>query len=115
MTNDKARKRAARERAAATGERYTTALRRLGEPAATIATPRLGMLQRLTHAVPGVPAHVEGGLQASRAGGRPRRNAPHAQPRHTPPQHGEPRVLAAWQNRIARLVGAAGENAGDRS
>ena len=60
-----------------------------------------GALHDLTHRVPGIPAHVDGGLQART--GRPRRTAPVHQGR---PNRGEPRVLVAWQNRIARFFGA---------
>jgi len=104
MTKDKARKAAARARAAATGERYVVARRAIEQE------PNLGsesVLHRLTHRVPGVPAHVEGGLEV-------RRNKPHSPHRqqervgahHGRPNHGEPRMLVGWQNRIARFVGA---------
>lgn len=97
MTKDRARKRAARERAAVTGERYVVASRQ------AVATPRSddSVLHELTHRVPGVPAHVQGGLQA-----RSRTN-PVARTGHQgAPDHGEPRVLVGWQNRIARFFGA---------
>lgn len=105
MTKDRARKQAARDRAAATGERYVVARRGAVEP----PSPDGRVLHELTHRVPGVPAHVEGGLQAAAPRGqnlpkqKPRK---HEQPVHTQPTHGEPRVLVGWQNRIARLFGA---------
>lgn len=95
MTKNKARKAAARERAARTGERYVVARRAIErEP----ELPAGGVLHRLTHRVAGVPEHVEGGLAG-------RRNQPHRQPVHVQRQHGEPRVLVGLQRRIARLVG----------
>ena len=98
MTKDRARKQAARQRAALTGERYVVAQRAIAEP----EPPRTyGWMHELTHRVPGVPAHVEGGLQATRSKGR---NTPHSLRRN--PAHSEPRVLVAWQNWIARRVGA---------
>lgn len=104
MTKDKARKAAARARAAETGERYVVARRAIEhEPEPTAVSD--GLLHRLTHRIPGVPAHVEGGLAS-------RQNQPHAvrrQPARTQghqgrSNHGEPRVLAGWQDRIARIV-----------
>jgi len=96
MTKDRARKRAARDRAASTGERYVVARRE------AVATPTkdYGVLHDLTHRVPGVPAHVEGGLQ-----GRPARvrTRPALQGR---PNSNQPRVLVSWQQRIARFFGA---------
>jgi hypothetical protein len=97
MTKNRARKQAARDRAAATGERYVVARRQSAE----VATPDLGLLHDLTHRVPGVPAHLEGGLQARRP--RARTTAPVHQ---GPPNQNEPRVLVGWQNRIAHLFGA---------
>ena len=97
MTKDRARKQAARERAALTGERYVVAQRAVAEP----ELKRIGRLDRLTHRVPGVPAHVEGGLQAS----APRNhNSKHEVRPHTQPT--EPRVFVVWQNWIARQLGA---------
>ncbi len=96
MTKDRARKQAARARAASTGERYVVARR------AAAATPArdYGVLHHLTHKVPGVPAHVESGLQ-----GRPVRvrTRPVHQGR---PNTNQPRVLVGWQNRVARFFGA---------
>ena len=103
MTKDKARKAAARERAAVTGERYTVALRateRGHEPVETAD----GVLHRLTHRVPGVPEHIEGGAAPRR--NRPHRHRPHGASARPRPRHGEPRVLVAWQHRIARLLRA---------
>ena len=99
MTKNKAHKLAARNRAAATGERYVVARR--GIQQATVTPPRLGRLDELTHRVPGVPAHIDGGLQ-----GRPRtvRPAPNSSHVHVQPEHSEPRVLVAWQNWIARKL-----------
>lgn len=106
MTRNKARKSAARERAAVTGERYTVALRATEheqEPVPTSTSD--GVLHRLTHRVPGVPAHVEGGRAGTR--NRPHRNRTHRPAAQQRPQHhGEPRVLVGWQNRVARLFGA---------
>ena len=96
MTKNKARKTAARERAAATGERYVVARR----ATASQPEPRLeGVLHRLTHLVPGVPRHVEGGL-------RTRPNQPHRRTAQVQPRRGEPRVLVGLQHRIARLLRA---------
>ena len=116
MTKNKARKAAARARAAATGERYVVARRAVEhEPDAGSG----GVLHRLTHRVPGVPAHVEGGLIARRNRlhrpaarpqphqGQPQQSQPqHGQVHQGQPHHGEPRVLVGWQNRIAQLLGA---------
>jgi hypothetical protein len=109
MTKDRARKRAVRDRAAATGERYVVARRGAVEPHSRDG----GALHELTHRVPGVPAHVDGGLQAraprERHAAPVKENRPtpkHEQPVHTQPAHGELRVLVGWQNRIARLFGA---------
>ncbi len=97
MTKDRARKRAARDRAATTGERYVVARREAVEP----PSPSAGTLHRLTHRVLGVPEHVDGGLQERAP--RVRRTDPLHHGRTT---HGEPRVLVGWQNRIARLFSA---------
>jgi hypothetical protein len=104
MTKDKARKAAARARAAETGERYVVARRAIEHEPDTGGD---GLFHRLTHRVPGVPAHVEGGL-ASRQNQphRPHRQPVRAEGHHGRPNPGEPRVLAGWQDRIARLVGA---------
>jgi hypothetical protein len=96
MTKDRARKQATRQRAAVTGERYVVAQRTAAEP----APKPVGRLDALTHRVPGVPAHVEGGLQGTTSR---RRNS---NPTSQNPRHGEPRVLVAWQNWIARRLGA---------
>ena len=95
MTKDRARKGAARQRAAVTGERYVVAQR------ATIEHPpvKQGRLHALTHRVPGVPTHLDGGLQ-----GTARRTS---RARNRTRTHGEPRVLVGWQNWIARRFGAA--------
>jgi len=97
MTKNRDRKQAARDRAAATGERYVVARRRTAE----VEPPDLGRLHDLTHRVPGVPAHAEGGLQSRRS--RARATSPMHQGQ---PTHNEPRVLVGWQNRIAQLFGA---------
>ncbi|GAA4136733.1 hypothetical protein [Leifsonia shinshuensis] len=64
-------------------------------------------LHEATHRVPGVPDH------SARTHGRAlQQKHPRAQARdprlqnRIRHQHGEPRVLIAWQNRIARLFGA---------
>lgn len=98
MTKDRARKRATRNRVALTGERYVVARR---------ATPQLplhgdGWWHEITHRVPGVPPHVDGGRHG-RANPAPRHHG-RANRRHT-----EPHVLVAWQGWIARRVGAGRE------
>ena len=98
MTKNRARKQAARQRAALTGERYVVAQR----AAATPEPHSSGWMHELTHRVPGIPAHVEGGLQRRVPANR---NAKHTGRRNAP--HAEPRVLVAWQNWIARRLGAA--------
>jgi hypothetical protein len=99
MTKDRARKQAARQRSALTGERYVVAQPAIAEP----EPPRTdGLMHDLTHRVPGVPSHVDGGLQATRSKGR---NTPHPQRQNR--VHNEPRVLVGWQNWIARRVGAS--------
>ncbi len=106
MTRDRARKRAARQRSALTGERYVVAQRATAQPAT--ARPETaerqphddGRLHAFTHRVPGVPAHVDGGLQAN----APRSRNSRSGLRHHP-RHHEPRVLVAWQNWIAGLLG----------
>lgn len=111
MTKDRARKQAARDRAASTGERYVVARRQALERPSRDG----GVLHDLTHLMPGVPAHVEGGLQARATRARVATPAPQnplhqnpkrTQPDQTRPVHGEPRVLVGWQNRIARFFGA---------
>lgn len=62
-----------------------------------------GLLHRATHSVPGVPAHAvqpSGHQGRARPAGPPHRHAGH---RHVPA--GPPRVLIAWQHRIAALFG----------
>lgn len=66
MTSNRARKRAARERAAATGERYVVARRNLDEPPAAPTTEVerpypwvVRVVHDLTHRVPGVPKHAD--------------------------------------------------------
>lgn len=106
MTKDKARKAAARARAAATGERYVVARRAIEQEPQPDAGGG-GVLHRLTHRVPGVPAHVEGGLEVRRnKPHNPRRQPARVGAHHGRPNHGEPRMLVGWQNRIARFVGA---------
>jgi len=95
MTKNRARKQATRQRAALTGERYVVAQRALAE------SPKTSRAHELMHSLPGVPAHVEGGLQAAAA---PARNTRHGLRQRA--RHGEPRVLVAWQNWIARRVGS---------
>ena len=95
MTKNRARKQAARQRAALTGERYVVAQRAAAEP------PRTSRMHDLMHRLPGMPPHLDGGLQRSakpdrRAGRNPYRTRRHA----------EPGVLVAWQNWITRRVGA---------
>ncbi|HXW79605.1 MAG TPA: hypothetical protein VEJ84_08900 [Acidimicrobiales bacterium] len=67
MTSDRARKRAARERAAATGERYVVARRNLevpppGTPSVEPERPYpliVRLLHDFTHRFPGVPKHAD--------------------------------------------------------
>ena len=87
VTKNRARKQATRQRAALTGERYVVAQRAVAEP----LPHSTSALHDLMHKVPGVPAHVDGGLQA-------RASRPTSRP-------GEPRVLVTWQNWIARRLG----------
>jgi hypothetical protein len=95
MTKDRARKQATRARAALTGERYVVAKRATEE-----RPPRdYGRLHDLTHRMPGVPAHVDGGLQAR----APRSRNPKRV--HRQPQHDEPRMLVVWQGWISRRFG----------
>jgi hypothetical protein len=107
MTKDRARKHAARERAARTGERYVVAQRAIADP--NPVPPTRGRLHELTHAMPGVPEHRDGGLQA-----RARRARRTANPvasnraRNRRANAGERRVLVAWQNWIAKRLGAGG-------
>ena len=102
MTKDRARKQAARQRAAATGERYVVAQRAVAEPVRTPAEPQPhkgGRIHELTHKLPGVPSHVDGGLQgAASRGSNTNRVLQHRT------RHNEPRVLVAWQNWIARRL-----------
>ncbi|MCK2218374.1 hypothetical protein MF672_031955 [Actinomadura sp. ATCC 31491] len=61
------------------------------------------LLHRAAHCVPGVPAHLDqpAGHQGRAGHGHARRRPP---ARHHGPG-GSPRVLVAWQTRIARLFG----------
>ena len=103
MTKDRAKKKAARARAATTGDRYVVA-RRAVERGDTHADAHAGVLHRLTHRVPGMPEHIEGGLPARR--NQPHRDRGRGRSVRPQPHHGEPRVLVAWQRRIARLLHA---------
>ena len=96
MTKNRARKLATRQRAAITGERYVVAQRATAERQ---PQTHAGRLHALTHQVPGVPGHVDGGIQ--RAASRNRNSKPKLR---SNPRHGEPRVLVAWQNWIARRL-----------
>jgi hypothetical protein len=70
-----------------------------------------GPLHRATHRIPGVPAHAErpaGHQTRARQGGAPRRAvAPHPSLNHrwnhSPAR--PPRVMVAWQSRIAAFLG----------
>ena len=103
MTKDRARKQAARRRAAVTGESYVVAQRAVAGPQ---QLPRdAGRMHELTHKVPGVPAHVEGGLQGGVSSSRKSRPQLGRGVRGNEARvHGEPRVLVGWQNWIARRV-----------
>ncbi|WP_433519469.1 hypothetical protein ACQP2T_30365 [Nonomuraea sp. CA-143628] len=65
------------------------------------------LLHWATHRVPGIPAHTErpAGHQGQARHGHGRRHSPthHHGFDHSPAR--PPRVLAAWQTRIARLFG----------
>lgn len=73
------------------------------------------LVHRATHRVPGVPAHVEhpvehqAGHQGTTRHGRVRRDpVAHDRPRNQRWNHSSarpPRVLVAWQRRIAALFG----------
>lgn len=93
MTKNRASKRAIRQRVALTGERYVVAQRAIAES----QPHKIGRVDALMHRVPGVPAHVEGGLQSAVR----RRRVANPETRHQRRQHNEPRVLVAWQNWIA--------------
>jgi hypothetical protein len=101
MTKDRARKQAARQRAARTGERYVVAQRAVA--GAEPQPRRDNWLHEATHKVPGVPAHVDGGRQARvpRRQGHKKVNPTSSNRVHT----NDPRVLVAWQNWIARRFG----------
>ena len=91
MTSNRARKRAARDRAALTGERYVVARRQTAEPSATVednATERpypwvIRVLHDLMHRVPGVPKHANPGYV--RAEHEKRHRARAAEVRGAPP------------------------------
>jgi hypothetical protein len=77
MTSNRARKHAARERAASTGERYVVACRKLEEfpPSVVVAEHELPypfivrLIHDLTHRVPGVPKHIDpGSIRAEHEG-----------------------------------------------
>jgi hypothetical protein len=69
----------------------------------------LGLPHRLTHRVPGVPAHAERGAghQGRTPGRAQRRSVAHRSQNHRVNHSSArpPRVLAAWQTRIARFFG----------
>jgi hypothetical protein len=114
MTSNRARKSAARQRAAETGERYVVARRgiidaRLTDdpPAAEPPWPRNPLLRAMhdaMHKIPGMPAHADGLAQqaehAARAKARHHRVVHHPRVR----ADREPHVMRAWQERIARTV-----------
>ena len=110
MTKNRAHKKAARQRAALTGERYVVAERAVAEHPLPEPTPARGRSSShahdLMHDLPGVPPHVDGGLQRAT---RPTRTAApsNGHQGRANRQHGEPRVLASWQNWIARRLGAS--------
>ncbi|MBO1741448.1 hypothetical protein [Leifsonia sp. TF02-11] len=64
-------------------------------------------LHETTHRLPGVPEHSARPHGQARQGKHPHAEGAHprlqGRVRH---QHGEPRILIAWQNGIARLFGA---------
>jgi hypothetical protein len=67
-----------------------------------------GLAHRATHRIPGIPEHTErpaghqGAVRPGRAR-RPRRLSPRPRWNHSPAR--PPRVLAAWQLRIAAFFG----------
>jgi hypothetical protein len=69
----------------------------------------LDLLHRLTHRIPGVPAHAgRGAGHQGKAPGRAwQRSVVHRSPNHRVNHSSArpPRVLAAWQTRIARFFG----------
>ena len=101
MTKNRARKKAARERAALTGERYVVARHSIlgGEapPAPSLSGVMTVALHRWTHLVPGVPSHPDTVTRA-------KRNAPHVKRVHPSHPARQKRVLRGWQERIERQV-----------
>ncbi|MCI0156500.1 hypothetical protein KNO15_07300 [Leifsonia shinshuensis] len=73
-----------------------------------VATGRdAGALHEATHRVPGVPDHSARTHGHAMQGKHPRPQGRHPRLQgRIHHQHREPRVLVAWQNRIARLFGA---------
>lgn len=67
------------------------------------------VLHQLTHRMPGVPEHANGANVRSRQAARRTHGTGHqGTTLRSPNRHHQnpPRVLVAWQNRIARLVRA---------
>jgi hypothetical protein len=69
----------------------------------------LDLLHGLTHRIPGVPAHTErkAGHQGKATGRARQRSVAHRSQNHRMNHSAArpPRVLAAWQTRIARFFG----------
>jgi hypothetical protein len=124
MTKDRARKSAARQRAAETGERYVVARRgvldaAIGDDRPTTespwpSNPLLRAMHDALHKIPGMPTHAEGlarqAEHAARAKARHHRVVHHQQ---VHPDR-QPRVMRTWQGRIARTV-SRDQAAGDTS
>ncbi len=114
MTKNRARKNAARERAAETGERYVVARRGIidapladNPPTAEPPWPSNPLLRAMhdaLHKIPGMPAHADG--LARQVEHQARASARHHRVVHHPRLHPErePRVMRGWQGRIARTV-----------
>jgi hypothetical protein len=114
MTKNRARKSAARQRAAETGERYVVARRGIldaplpDDPPAAEPTwpsnPLLRAMHDAMHKIHGMPTHVEGlarqAEHAARASARHHRVVHHPQAR----ADRQPHVMRVWQERIARTV-----------
>jgi hypothetical protein len=114
MTKNRARKSAARQRAAETGERYVVARRGImhepladESPAAEPPWPSNPLLRAMhdaMHKIPGMPAHADGLARQEEHAARA--NARHHRVVHHPRVHPDrkTRVMRSWQERIARTV-----------
>lgn len=90
MTSNRDRKRAARERAASTGEPYVVARRKLEEPPPIVGVIEperpypfvVRLIHDLTHRVPGVPKHADPSSIRSEHDARHRARATEVRARH---------------------------------